>query len=465
LKPKLTVDNKGSLELANGSKISAESTTSDSARSESLSLLIIDEAAIIDTHKVDDLWSACYPTLSMGGSATIISTPKGVGNWYHKMWKNAINKENEFNTIITHWSQHPIYSENISWKCAHEHKDVEGRPMKKCNHVQSSSSIFAPICEVCGNPTLKPSSPWYEEQKRQLGDYRKLAQEFDLDFLGSGDQVINPEILRKQDANICRPIEVTAFDGNLWVWEDADLNHEYLLCADVARGDGEDFSAFHVFKFSDRLEQVAEYKGKIPPDIYAKLIFATGEKYNNACVVVEANNIGYATALKLKELNYPNQFHSMPGQFSATRSRKNIEKALMDKDSMVPGFQTTITSRPLAVAQFEETMRNSQLIIRSTRFMSEIETFIWHNGKPQAMHGYNDDLCMAASIGLLVINVALDEVTKFQKSRISVLENISRFSTKSTDMEILNISHTSNNNPWLMPMIDGTVEDLTWLIG
>lgn len=432
LRPVIIIDNQGSIEMKNGSKITAVATTSDAGRSEALSLLVIDEAAIVDSKKVDDLWAAALPTLSLGGNGIIISTPKGVGNFYHQQWEKAVSKENDFNPIKLHWSQHPIYNAGMSF-------------------------------DDDGNLT----SPWYEEQKRAMGSKKKVAQELDCAFLGSGDNVIEEEYIQKAETKVWRPRTIAGFDNNLWIWEDPIEGEEYLVCADVARGDGGDYSACHVIKVSNK-EQVAEYRGKLPPDMYAKFLYQLGMDYNQALMAVEANSIGYATCLKIVELKYPNIFYSTPGYFN-TRNRKKLEKALKDPQQMVPGFQTTSTTRPLAVTQLEQEIRNGTFIVHSTRLVSEFRTFIWLNGKAEAMNGYNDDLCLAAAIGLLVIDMALSDMIKSREATKASLNMVGLFGHDADENPALNVANEGwarrgGNNPWVMIDKSGSEEDLTWLI-
>lgn len=454
--PTITSDNKKSLEFGNGSRVSAQATTANAGRSESLSLLVIDEAAIIESSKVDDLWAAAFPTLSMGGSALIISTPKGVGNFYHKQWLNAINKESDFNPIVIHWTQNPIYAKDLEWNCT----------SPKCGKKQEKEHIWDDKCEFC-DEKIMPTSPWYEEQKKQLGDPRKVAQELDMNFLGSGDNVILEEHLNKMENKYVKPpIRISGFDNNLWIWEEPIENEEYLIVGDVARGDGQDYSACHVIKLSN-LEQVAEYKAKLPPDLYAKFLYKLGEDYNKGLMVVEANSIGYATCLKLQEMKYPNQFYSMKGQFNA-RNKKKLERAFRDKENMVPGFQTTSASRPLLVSQLEEDVRNLNIKIHSIRTVNELRTLIWNNGKPEATAGYNDDLCISLGIGLLVVATTLKDITDSKLLLEETLKGISNNYTEADEViDNLNMSIKKNQhgvNPWVMTNSQGQEEDISWLI-
>lgn len=456
--PKIVSDNKGSIELSNGSMVTAEATTSDAARSESLSLLVIDEAAAIDTHKVNDLWGAAYPTLSLGGAAIIISTPKGVGNWYHKTWGDSQKGENSFAGLFIHWTEHPVYSVGTQWFCTDE----------MCKREQTHDCEFGKsVCEYCGEK-VAPTSPWYREQCKQLGDPRLIKQELDCNFLGSGDNVIGQDIIDKLKARTKPPLSTDdAFDGGLWVWEDPQKESQYIIGADVARGDASDYSACHVVDLVTN-EQVAEYKGQLPPDLYAKLLCELGKKYNDALLAVEANSIGYATCLKVVELGYPNIFYSQSGSMNR-RDRRKLEKAYRNKENMIPGFQTTSANRPLIMSQLEDNVRNRTIKINSIRTATEFDTLIWNNGKPEAMAGYNDDLSMSLGILLLIKNTYIKDILANEAVLKASLESIGNsFGMESKDFEQLNKSFTNvanRNNPWVHTNSkSGEDEDLTWLI-
>jgi hypothetical protein len=424
--PGIVNDSMGEFSFTNESKVSAVATTKDAGRSEALSLLIIDEAAIIEHEKIEDLWTAAYPTLSHGGQAIIISTPKGVGNFYHQQWEGAREGSNLFNRIQLHWTRHPVFSEG---------KTLDEK----------------------GNWT----SPWYREQCKQLlNDPRRIAQELDLSFLGSGDNVIQDEYVREHRGNILQPIEQDKMNGDLWVWEKPLPHEHYIVAADIARGDGNDFSTFHVIKTSN-LEQVAEFRSKIPPDIFANLLFDIGIEYNGATMIPEANSIGYATCLKLVEMGYPNMYHSTPGR----QHGSNMHRKMAKEGKQIPGFQTTSKTRPMVIARFEEAIRTGDVIIHSHRLISEIGTFIWKNGKAQAMLNYNDDLIIAMGIGLYVLATDLKALAGFKAINEAMLDSFRSESrmVSNNDSEIFN---TTDNNRGLMSYIDemGNVQDLSWLM-
>lgn len=452
LRPKIISDNKHSIELSNGSKVTAHATTSDAARSEALALLFIDEAAAIDESKVQDLWGAAYPTLSTGGAAIIAATPKGVGNFYHKQWLGAKNGVTDFHPLVINWTQNPEYSKGLKWKC------------KKCGHIQEEGELLKTPCPSCGK-ILRPTSPWYEDMSKNLNSERLVAQELDMNFLGSGDNVIGEEYIDKLEGEIRKPIRIAGKDKNLWIWEEPIEGEEYLISADVARGDGTDNSAFHVFRLSS-LEQVAEYYSKIPPDLYAKVLNETGLMYNNALIVVEINSLGIGTALKLEELEYPNLFHSYKGQFNPKKMERVGDE--MNQETLIPGFQTTNITRPLIVSQLEQDIRNNKIRINSSRLLDEIRTFIWKNGKPEAMHGCNDDLCISAAIGLFIIEVVLKSIVASKQLLEISLREISSALGMGEDIVELNKNFNKNmkqyEDVWTMKNMWGESEDLKWLL-
>ena len=244
------VDNKNSIELTNGSQVKASSTSGDAGRSEALSLLVIDEAAHIDG--LDELWTGLYPTISTGGRCIAISTPNGVGDWFHETYVGAESGENEFLPINLPWSAHPD-------------RDDE----------------------------------WFKTETKNMSR-RQIAQEYECNFNTSGDTVIHPDDIMRIKENLVEPKYKVGFDRNTWIWQEAQDDDNYLIVADVARGDGADSSTFHVFKLQT-MEIVAEYKGKPTSDLFSEILYTTGLEYKEAMLVVENNNVGYSVLEKILE--------------------------------------------------------------------------------------------------------------------------------------------------------------------
>lgn len=349
--PQITSDNKQSIEFSNGSSIKAIPTSEDAGRSEALSLLIVDEAAFIKNF--DELWTALQPTLSAGGRSIILSTPNGVGNMYHKLYSDAEAGLNDFNSIKLLWDVHP-------------ERDQE----------------------------------WFDKEARNLGSKRKVAQELLCDFISSGETFISIEDLEWLSQNVKAPIDRWGEDHNLWIWEYPLSAGQYIISADVARGDAQDYSTCHIIDVENDTV-VAEYKGKQPPDKFANLLAETGLKYNKALLVPENNSFGYAVIMKLKELLYPRIYNS-----SSNRGINLFDYTYIDAGDQAYGFNTSGKTRPQILTKLEESIRNKQIKIYSSRFYDEMKTFVWQGGKASALKGRNDDLILSLAIGLWLFDAS-----------------------------------------------------------
>jgi hypothetical protein len=150
------------------------------------------------------------------------------------------------------------------------------------------------------------------------------------------------------------------------------------------------------------MEIVAEYRGKCTPDVFSRVLFDVGQEYGNGLLIVENNSVGFAVLDKLKEMRYPNLYHSIKSthEFVEEYQADNMSNA-------VAGFTTTSKTRPLIIAKMEEFIRNNLIKVYSSRLMAEMKTFIWSNGRAEAMRSYNDDLIMACAVGCWVRDTAL----------------------------------------------------------
>ena len=409
LKLETAEDNKLSLRYANGSQIKATSAAGDAGRSEALSLLVFDEAAFID--KIEEIWVSAQSTLSTGGNAIILSTPNGVGNFFHKTWVGAEDGSNGFNPIRLHWSVHPERDQS-----------------------------------------------WRDEQETLLGP-KGAAQECDCDFISSGESVIEPQLLMfYKETYVQEPIEKTGFDGNLWKWEYPNYEKSYMVIADVARGDSSDYSACHVIDV-ESCEQVAEYKGKLDTKDYGNFLVSLSTEYNNALLVIENANIGWATIQQVIDRGYPNLYYMSKDLKYVDVENQLSNKYRSEDRGMVAGFSTTSRTRPLIVSKLDEYFREKSVVVRSTRTIDELFTFIWNNGRAEAMRGYNDDLTMSLSIGLWVRDTAL----RLRQEGIDLTKRALGGITTQTYTGLYG-GTSMENNPWEMD-INGQKEDLTkWLL-
>jgi hypothetical protein len=410
LKQTTVEDNKLSLRYSNGSQIKATSAAGDAGRSEALSLLVFDEAAFIDS--IEEIWISAQSTLSTGGNAIILSTPNGVGNFFHRTWVGAEEDRNGFNTIRLHWTVHP-----------------------------------------------ERDQAWRDEQEILLGP-KGAAQECDCDFVSSGDTVIDPQLLTfYKETFVQEPIEKTGFDGNLWKWEYPNYNQAYMVVADVARGDGADYSTAQVIDIANST-QVAEYKGKLDTKDFGNFLVSLATDYNEALLVIENANIGWAVIQQVIDRNYKNLFYMSKDLKYVDVAHQMSNKFRAEERGMVAGFSTTSKTRPLIISKLDDYLREKSFTVRSNRLIDELFTFIWNGNRAEAMRGYNDDLVMALSIGLWVRDTAL----RLRQEGIDLTkQTLGGINQSVTDIGGFGGNSTFDTNPWQM-QVGGESEDLTWLL-
>lgn len=349
--PKIEKDNDRSFVFASpsNSRIEAISTSADAGRSEALSLLIVDEAAHVDDF--EELWKGLYPTLSTGGRALIISTPKGVGNWFHTLWTKAEAKTNEFYPIQLPWNVHPDRDED-----------------------------------------------WFKENSSNMSQ-KAIAQELLCDFLASGETYLDAADIQWVGENVKDPIRREGYDRNVWIWADPmkDTQVKYIMSADVGRGDA-DASAFQMI-CTITGEVVAEFQGKIRPDYFAKLLMEYGRKYNTALICPERNTYGNHVIIELVNNKYPNiYFENQKGVYLGDYIPPDMITSA--------GFDTQQNSRKMIITKLEEVIRNKQIRVYSVRLWNELKTFVTQNDKPQALKNCNDDLIMSLAIGVWLFDTS-----------------------------------------------------------
>lgn len=356
------------MEFSNGSMISSIPTTEEAGRSEAVSILVIDEAAIV--RWAERIWAASFPTLSTGGRAIVNSTPYGVGNFFHKIFQDAVNGGNVFNPVRLHWQMHPE------------------RDMK-----------------------------WYMEQREILGP-RKTAQEIDGDFLTSGNTVFDLADIRDIEDNI-EDTKIIAhhYKGLVKVYEKPKRGLKYTLGMDVATGRSQDYTAFSILdQFGD--EKVS-FKGKIPIDKAEEFCAKWGKEYRRAVCAPESNDIGLGVAVGLQKHGYKNLYYSRH-----LLRKKGKSKAEVDE---IPGWYTTKKNRPIIIAGLEEDIRTQAINIKDKEFCAESYTFIYDSrNRPVAMNkdkNSTDDLFddMVYTDDAIFAKAIANQVRKQPISRFSIL--------------------------------------------
>jgi len=332
--------NKGNVELENGSKILAASTSASAVRGMSFNILFLDEFAFVPNHVAEQFFASVYPTITSGKSTKviIISTPNGMNHFY-KMWEDARRGKNDYTTNEVHWSQVP--GRDAKWK----------------------------------EETIKNTSP------------RQFAQEFECDFLGSADTLISPAKL--QTIPFADPIKSNA---GLDIYERVEKDHEYIITVDVARGIGGDYSAFLVFDITTMpYKIVAKYRNnEIKPILFPSVIFQICKEYNNPYVLVEVNDIGDSIAATLNyDLEYPNVLMcAMRG-----RAGQVVGQGFSGTKTQL-GVKMSVTVKKIGCSNLKAIIEEDKLIFNDFQIFQELTTFVQKKQAWEADEGYHDDLVM-----------------------------------------------------------------------
>jgi len=336
----ILVWNKGSVELENGSKILAASTSASAVRGMSFNILFLDEFAFVPNHVAEQFFASVYPTITSGKSTKviIISTPNGMNHFY-KMWEDARNGKNGYVTNEVHWSQ------------------VPGRDAK-----------------------------WKEETMKNTSK-RQFAQEFECDFLGSADTLISPSKL--QAIPFTEPIVSNA---GLDIYERSQEGHEYIITVDVARGIGGDYSAFIVFDITTLpYKVVAKFRdNEIKPVMFPSRIFQVAKNYNFPYILVEVNDIGDSIGAMLNfDLEYPNVLMcAMRG-----RAGQIVGQGFSGTKTQL-GVKMSITVKKQGCANLKAILEEDKLTFCDFHILQELTTFIQKKQAWEADEGYHDDLVM-----------------------------------------------------------------------
>jgi len=336
--------NKGSLELENGSKISSNSTSSSAVRGGSYNVIFLDEFAFIPNHIADDFFASVYPTISSGQSTKVIivSTPRGMNHFY-RMWHDAERGKNEYVPTDVHWSE------------------VPGR-----------------------------DSAWKEQTIANTSE-QQFKVEFECEFLGSINTLINPSKLR----NLVYEDPLRRNAG-LDVYENPIKDHNYLMTVDVARGLGNDYSAFVVFDTTEfPYKTVAKYKNnEIKPMLFPSIIYEVAKAYNDSWLLIEVNDIGDQVANILHfDLEYDNILMcAMKG-----RAGQIVGSGFSGKKSQL-GVRMTAAVKKLGCSNLKTLIEDNKLLVNDYDVISELTTFAQKHNSFEAEEGCNDDLAMCLVI-------------------------------------------------------------------
>lgn len=351
--------NRGSLELENGSKILAASTSASAVRGGSYNIIFLDEFAFVPNHIAEDFFSSVYPTISSGQSTKliIVSTPHGMNHFY-KIWHDAERSKNQYIPTEVHWSE------------------VPGRD------------------QVWKKQTIENTS----EQQFQV--------EFECEFLGSIGTLINPSKIKTLVYD--EPIKRS---GGLDVYEKPKDEHTYIMTVDVSRGLNNDYSAFVVFDISTfPYKIVAKYRNnEIKPMLFPNIILDVAKAYNKSFVLAEVNDIGeQVTSILHFDLEYDNILMcAMRG-----RAGQLVGQGFSGKKTQL-GVKMSRTVKRVGCSNLKTIIEDDKLIFNDYEIISELTTFIQKNQSFEAEEGCNDDLVMCLVIfSWLVVQDYFKEMTE-----------------------------------------------------
>jgi len=394
--------------LTNDCEVKAVATSKDALRGYTPTILVFDEAAFIEAD--NDFWSACMASLSTGGKVIVVSTPNGYDPIYYEIYDQALRNMNEFKISEMYWYRDPRYTKDLYMvktnDLVHFLLNREDYP----DDVVVDLSVENPydrdhkITTDYISKGYKPCSSWFEGMVKKLKfDRRKVAQELECNFLGSGDNVFESELMQKISHNQLRDPSAKLMGGALWIFKEPENNHKYVMGVDVSRGDSEDFSCIEIIDFDER-EQVLEYVGKVPPDVIAEIAYKWGLMYNAYCVIDITGGMGVATARKMQEMSY-----------SAGLYLDNVDPTKKWKwdpklNEKIPGINFN-SKRVQIISSFEEAVRHD-FKIYSNRLYNEMNTFIYVNGRPDHQKGHHDDCIMAMSMAIYVAEKSFQSLQK-----------------------------------------------------
>ena len=379
--------NKGSLELENGSKIIASSTSSSAIRGFSFSCILLDEFAHVQRHIAEEFIRSVYPTISSGKETKVIivSTPKGF-NMFYKYWNDAENGTNDFTPFKVHWTSVP--GRDIEWK-----KKIE-------------STIGADA----------------------------FRQEYEEEFLGSSNTLISYEKL--QELSYSDPVYRRS---DVDVFEDINPSHSYIITVDVARGQGIDYSAFTVFDITEiPYKVVAKYRNNlVAPLVFPNIINIIGKKYNDAYILIEVNDIGSQVSDVLHhDLEYENLFST--AWYGRHGQQLSSFGGGSRRDSQF-GVRTTKSMKKIGCSNLKALIEDDKLLIPDYDIISELTTFVSSGDSFSAEEGANDDLAITLVLFAWLVDQQYFKELSNQNIRDNLYKNqLSQIEDLTTPFGIIN---------------------------
>ena len=469
LKTPIESNNQQEVSWINGSTIISESQSENAGRSDSLSLLVLDEVAHYKSDRmVRGIIGAAGPTLSRtGGSLFMISTPNGTsgsGAYYFEQVEQAkIMPSNDTKLITVDYWEVPDVPNVPGPKKGFNNdlkKYIEKDYYFKKEIKEEANNFFMPIAEKKWR-----ANPWLKEQYDLLQEIL-YKQEILHNFIVSGSSVFNDEVLEKMRDKIKDPIEKDKIGNfsfkDFWIWKKPTPNHRYIMGIDVSTGTGSDFGAIQVFDVGE-YEQAAEYKGMMSTKMFARFVKLVAKYYNEAYVVIECNSIGEAI------------FNDV--YYHDTDPYNNVYKQKKTKNNVtrMTGWITDVKTRKLMTNElidwFVVDSLWEEMKVYSKRLYLEMTTFVWTGLKPEHAEGAHDDALIALGLAIYLRNKAVESGESFLINPDGkFVEYDSKDSVEETPEEndlygIMNSEDKEEDSDYFQEKFGVGKEDYAWLIG
>ena len=426
-------DSKSELELFNGCRIVARSSGENAARGISaVSILILDEAGFIENGKAVYATCAACMASNPNSKTVMVSTPNGHDELYYNTYKQALAHENNFTAVQFRWYQDPRYNKNLKW-------------FKKGKDDEKAKWFYEPTLDAEG--TVKydeehwekmvqdgwtPRSPWYDEMCKSFNnDSMKIAQELDVSFQGSANNVVSPEFIEQQsNLNVREPLSdfKDPMNDETWFWKRPIDGHRYLIGTDPSRGVSADRTAIEIIDMDGEdenglpiIEQVGEYVGKKLGDDIGGMVYQYANLYNEAYVVVDCTGgQGDALILTMIQLGYKNFYYEDGNQKTYTVQNQS-DKPLNFSDRL-PGFHFQGNRYPV-LASFAGMVRSNEFKIRSTRVINELDTWIFEGetGRMNHQEGSHDDTICSLAMALFVMRYTYNKLEESKHKDQAIL--------------------------------------------
>lgn len=426
------------LELCNNCRFYARASSPNAARGiSSVAYLVIDEAAFVE-NSMDTYASAVAATAAVGDAKIVlISTPNGHDQLFYLTYKQALEGRNGFTIVNFKWFQDPRYNRFLKWYKKDEKSGqidwIEEKILDESGRVEYQVEKWDEL-ERNG---WKPTSPWYKKMCESFNnDPMRIAQELDVSFLGSSDNVVPATVIEKiRTSDVCDPLKDFGdpAEDDSWFWKVPVSGHRYILTCDPSCGSSDDRTSIQVVDVDGRdqygmplLEQIMEYNGRVLGDKLGDMLYKYAALYNNAYIVVDATG-GTGDACLLRLMNYwgyKNLYYDDKVMKEYLRKVERSDEKYADR---MPGFHFQ-GNRFSLLRNFANMVTEGSFVVHSARLCNELDTWIFkgEDGKMDHQSGSHDDNITCCALALFIYKFSYQKVEADKATDVAILRSFIR---------------------------------------